>query len=377
MAGLRHTLLAVVFAVAAGAQAPRVSAFDEGRRLQEQGRYVEAETRYREALRAQPGSAPLWTNLGVVLARQAKFADAIVAYKKALAADPSVTPVKGNIALAYYQQEDWNSAAEWFGQVLRQNPNDRRSMHLLAICDVQRQRYKEAADLFGKLLPSDDPAILVGAATAFLETGRETEGAALLEKLLGVQPDAPQTHFLVGLAHYNREKYAEAAASLLRMLELAPDNAEGRFYLGAVYFRQGNHDAAIAEWRQAAAHRGYFPAQFALGALLSERREYKEATEFLLRAEALRPQSAVVHYELARVAYQEGRYTQALQQASRAVELDPKLQPASFLRANALRQMGREDEAAAEFQRSRRLIRSGGGGDMVDQALEKKPGAPQ
>src|SRR5262249_40398954 len=148
-------------------------------------------------------------------------------------------------------------------------------MQLLAICQVQRRKFAEAAALFSKLLPSDDPSILIGAATSYIETGRSEEANSLLEKLLSVQPDSPQTHFLVGLAHYNRQNYPEAEESLKRMLQISPESPEGHFYLGANYFKQDKHDAAAAEWRSAiGASPAYFPALFALGVLLSSQGKY-------------------------------------------------------------------------------------------------------
>ena len=111
--------------------------------------------------------------------------------------------------------------------------------------EIQARQFDEAATLFTQLLPSDDPSILIGAATAYVETGRTNEALPLLERVLTVSPETPQAHFLVGLAHYTREKYPEAAASLKRMLALSPESAEGHFYLGAVYFKQNELDAAF------------------------------------------------------------------------------------------------------------------------------------
>ncbi|HET6962450.1 MAG TPA: tetratricopeptide repeat protein, partial [Terriglobia bacterium] len=70
------------------------SDFDEARRQQEAGRYVEAEKLYRAVLKVQPKSVPALTNLGVVLARQGKYGEAVTAYKKVLRLDPDLLPVR-------------------------------------------------------------------------------------------------------------------------------------------------------------------------------------------------------------------------------------------------------------------------------------------
>src|SRR5213592_3115292 len=53
------------------------SDFDKARRLQEMGRYPEAERLYRAVLAVDPDSVPALTNLGGVLSRQEKHSAAI------------------------------------------------------------------------------------------------------------------------------------------------------------------------------------------------------------------------------------------------------------------------------------------------------------
>src|SRR3989442_11600579 len=137
------------------------SDFEQARKLQNEGRYSEAEQLYRAVLKAQPKSVPAWTNLGVVLSRQGKHAEAVSAYKKVLQLDPSLHPVKLNLAIAYYQSGDWTQAVKWLQICLRVDPNDRRAQHLLAICYVQTGQYDKAAQAFAKLLPSEDISINV------------------------------------------------------------------------------------------------------------------------------------------------------------------------------------------------------------------------
>src|SRR5437867_12787008 len=83
------------------------SDFDKARRLQEMGRYPEAERLYRAVLALDPDSVPALTNLGVVLSRQGKHSDAIAAYQRVLRLAPALTEVKLNLALAYYHSAAW------------------------------------------------------------------------------------------------------------------------------------------------------------------------------------------------------------------------------------------------------------------------------
>ncbi|MGH8246317.1 MAG: tetratricopeptide repeat protein, partial [Gammaproteobacteria bacterium] len=69
------------------------SDFDKARRLQEMGRYPEAERLYRAVLAVDPDSVPAQTNLGVVLSRQGKHSAAIAAYQRVLRLGPALAEV--------------------------------------------------------------------------------------------------------------------------------------------------------------------------------------------------------------------------------------------------------------------------------------------
>src|SRR5688572_10563111 len=216
------------------------------------GRYPEAERFYRRVLAVEPDSIPALTNLGVVLSRQGKHSAAINAYQRVLRLDPALLEVKLNLALAYYHSAAWEKAARQLRSVLLQAPANRSALQLLSICLLELERFEEAARTYEKLLPSDDLSILVGAATAYLKTGRREKGEALLARALSERGGSAEVHFMVGQAQMSLHEYAAAEQSFRRMLELASGQREGRFYLGGAYLKQGKEDAALAEWRKVA-----------------------------------------------------------------------------------------------------------------------------
>src|SRR4051794_10018272 len=180
------------------------SAFQTARQFQAEGNYPAAERLYREFLREEPSSVPALANLGIVLARQGKFGDAVNAYRTALSIDPGALPVKVDLALAYYRMNDWKEAIVAFQAVLDADPNDQRSLQLLAISYSQGGQFSQAAATYQKLLPSSDPAVSIGLATAYRELGRLQESEDVLRSTLAQHPDAPEVRFLLGLAQYAR-----------------------------------------------------------------------------------------------------------------------------------------------------------------------------
>src|SRR5262245_35903308 len=357
---MRTQVTVVLLEIVLTAVCTASSDFDEARRQQDAGRYAEAEKLYGAVLKTKPRSVPALTNLGVVLARQGKFGEAVTAYKKALQLAPDLVPVKMNLGIVLYQTEQYAEAADWFQKVLKVNPSDGRARHLLAVCYLQTSRYHEAAEHFSKLLPSEDVSLNVGAATALLKIGRQAEGEALLRKTLEGQDRSPEIHLMMGQAHLGLNQPEQAAQSFQKMVTLAPSRPDGHFYLGGSYFKQGELSKALAEWRLAARlDSQYFPAAFAIGALLAGQRNFDEGREWLMRALALRPNHGATRFELGRLCYRQKNYEEALPQLLEATKQQPELKEASYLLANTYRSLGKEEEAQKEFLRYERLQKSG------------------
>ena len=63
----------------------------------QQGRYPQAKRMLMAAVYFDPGSAPMWTNLGVVYYKEGDWANAKMCYDKAVAADPKFMPPQLNL----------------------------------------------------------------------------------------------------------------------------------------------------------------------------------------------------------------------------------------------------------------------------------------
>jgi tetratricopeptide (TPR) repeat protein len=373
------SILALLFTVVLGTSAYAESAFDVGRELQRHGEYSAAEQSYRTFLRQEPRSVPALANLGVVLSHQGRFQEAIEAYRKALSIAPGALPVKIDIALAYYRLGAWNDAVTAIRAVLQANPDDRRSLQLLAICYSESARFAEAATVYRKLLPTNDPSILIGLSAAYRNLGRTEDSDKLLNDLLSANPDAPEVHFLMGLAEYARQDYERARISFGKALRMAPNRVDSRFYLGATYFKQRQFDKAIDAWKLAVgADPQYFPAAFALGSLYSELGRYREAEPYLERSLSMRPRDALTQFEMGRWCLLNGELSRAaglLESASRA---NPTSKQISILLAQTYRKLGWADKAAAQFARSRKLYSDSVADDWIGQATRiSRQEAPQ
>lgn len=363
------SILAFLFTVVLGTSTYAESAFDVGRELQRGGKYSAAEQSYRTFLKQEPRSIPALTNLGVVLAHQGRFHEAIEAYRKALSIAPEALPVRVDLTLAYYRVGAWQDAITAIQAVLQANPHDRRSLQLLAICYTESARFAEAAATYRKLLPSNDPSILIGLATAYRNLGKIEDSDKLLNDLLSTNPDTPEVHFLMGLAEYARQDYERARIAFGKALRLAPNRADSRFYLGATYFKQRQFDQAIDAWKLAVgADPQYFPAAFALGSLYSELGRYREAEPYLARSLTMRPHDALTQFEMGRWCLLNGELRRAAKLLESASRANPKSKQTSILLAQTYRKLGWADKAAAQFARSRNLYSDSVANDWIGQA---------
>ena len=141
-----------------------------------------------------------------------------------------------------------------------------------------------------------------------------------------------------------------AARHLREALDHDPDDAETRAMLALVLLDLGALDEAHVHAERVAASVPESPfAHWTLGSVLLARRRARPARAAAEEALRLAPDSADAHALLARVHALDGRWTEALRLAEAGLGLDAEHVPSAGVRALALRQLGRADEAGAAF----------------------------
>ncbi len=195
--------------------------FEKARALELSGDWAAAEAAYREYLRHTPASPEALSNLGVVLAQQQKYDEAVRFYRRALRLRPALLQIHLNMGLACYKAGKPSAAVDHFNAYLRHDPTSRQARQLLATSLLESDRYEEAARNFRALLPTEDPTVQLGLATAYVRLKRTAEAERILEGILQNQ-DSPEIQLLVGQAHLAENRSDEAIASLRRALQLNP-----------------------------------------------------------------------------------------------------------------------------------------------------------
>jgi len=109
----------------------------QGNKLFEQGKYTEAEVKYREGLEKNPQSYGANFNLGNALYRQEKYDDALQYYQIAGSRlkdndKKEKSAVFHNMGNAFVKKEKYDEGIKAYKQALRYNPNDEDTRYNLA-----------------------------------------------------------------------------------------------------------------------------------------------------------------------------------------------------------------------------------------------------
>lgn len=330
--------------------------FESGNAHLRAGQLPQAEQAYRAHLQSHPAHAEALANLGAVLSRREAFPEAIAVYQRALKLQPQLTPLHLNLGLAYFKTQQWAPAVNQFDLFLRHQKGHRQATQLRALALLELERYPDAAQAFESLLPSTDPTIALGLATAYLRSNRAAEAEKLLLPLLA-EANSPELLLAMGQALLVEERFDEALETLLRARTLQPTLPTLALHLGAVHWRKKNVPQALAEWRQELRSAPDSPqANFTLGAALAQSGGDPVESERLLRAAlARKPRHARANYQLAKLIWQKKRNPEAVACLENAIAADPRYREAHYLLATVYQALGRKPEAARAFAAVKRL----------------------
>ena len=145
--------------------------------------------------------------------------------------------------------------------------------------------------------------------------------------------------------------YTSAIDEARRSIAIAPTLAEGHLALGYALF-SGRLDVRGARPSYDKAYeygRGNADIVLLYAAYTARTRRFKEARDAIDWALALDPLNPRAHRAAATVAYVSRRYPDAITQAQRALELNPKISNANAFIGDSLMELGRIDDARAAY----------------------------
>jgi Flp pilus assembly protein TadD len=173
-----------------------------------------------------------------------------------------------------------------------------------------------------EILESAEPAELLEAGVAALNSGNLNAAIPLLKRALELDPKNKIGWNDLGLAHMQLGQLDDAGAAFRKQIDLNPFDEHAYNYLGFTLQQQQNYrDAAKAFQKQIEVNPIDPVAHAALGALFLEEHKYVDAVPELDKATILLPENAPLQVSLGQAYINTGEKEKALLAFNKAIEL--------------------------------------------------------
>lgn len=200
---------------------PIPQAFDSAVRLQQAGRLAEAETIYRQILRARPEIVEVHNQLGTNLLLQGRRDEAAAAFRHALAMRPRYAEARCNLGNTLWQSGDVRGAIAQLEQAVALKP--------------------------------DFPEAWTNLGNALADAHRYDQAEVAYRRAVALRPDWPMAYFNLANALRDALKLDAAIDAYAATLELDPRYFEARHNLAGVRKEIGQLNEALLDYQRALA----------------------------------------------------------------------------------------------------------------------------
>jgi len=346
------------FTVASQGAVPDVAAtFNRAVKLQQAGKWVEAEAEYRAVLAVRPNYAEAHANLGAVLIRLDRYKEAIQEYQTALKLAPNLTPILLNIGLAHYRKGQFEKAVVAFKRFLKSSPDNAQAIQLTALSLVVLGRDEEALQYLDPALAAapNNPALLYALGLASLRL-RKPMVTGVIEELARVPDGLAFSHLLYGQASIWNSRFEKGIEELEAAAKLDPNLPRLHYSLGVGYFKLARFEEARAAMEAELRRVPEDASTICFTASIDEvEGKLDDALGRLGQALKADPESATAPAMIGRILMKQGKYAEALQQLQAAAKKDPNEIKNHYNLARVYLMLGRQQDADRESAEIKRL----------------------
>ncbi|KAK0155679.1 Transmembrane and TPR repeat-containing protein 2 [Merluccius polli] len=275
-----------------------------GNVLKNQGKMVEAERAYRNALYYRGNMADMLYNLGLLLQETERFSEALHYYKLAIGSRPTLASAYLNTGIVLMNQGSMEEAKRTFSTCAEIPDENLKDPH------AHKSSVTSCLYNLGKLLH---------------EQGLQEEALSVYQQAVHKMPRqfAPQSLFnMMGEAYMRLRRLEEAAHWYRESLRAKPD---------------------------------HIPAHLTYGKLLSIIGQTAEAEKYYMRAVQLDPTKGNCYMHYGQFLLEQSRPEEAAAMAERAAELDGGEFDVVFSAAHMLRQASLNEAAERQYERAASL----------------------
>ena len=358
-----------------------------------------------KAVALDPQFAMAHARIGYVYALSWAYADEAKPYlEKAFQHSHRLTEKDRLYIRAWYAvaNRDFPEAVEAFRTILAQYPFEVEAYQRLGQLLIGEERLEEAVEVLqqGLVIDSEARNIHNTLGNAYSRLGRHAEALAAHQRYVALAPEDENAHDSLGLSYQWAGQYESAIAEYTRALELNPHFEVALIHRANAYFQQGRYREALEQYQQYIQNapsdferaRGFETIGLAYlkkGDLNRAEANIRRATRYgisitsglfalalaqgkLAQAESLidiaanspftnrgaRNPARYHHYFVGSLALKKGDAPRAIENFKRAIRSSAlifQIDPLEDCLANAYLELGRLDEAIAEYERILRL----------------------
>ncbi len=331
------------------------------------GREAEALALLREAVELDPGNLRLRALLARSLRESGDREGEIAAYREILELEPHHHAALSALADALVERQDVAAAATVLAEIALHHPEDARARLRLGLIYFEQRRWDLAAhelDAFRSLAGQASPEIRFVLGSARRRSGDEAGAREEFESIPEDHKSYPDARLELASIHERRGEFARALEEVERARAKRP-GVGVEVYGATLLAKSGDVDTAVALVESLLAQDpDNDELLYNLGLILAEAKRVEESLAYMQRALAHNPDNAnALNYVGYTWAERGERLDEAERMIVRALELRPEdgyitdsLGWVYYMRARALEQAGRSQEARRYTERAREQL---------------------
>lgn len=342
---------------AAGVRQEFARTVAEGTRALQEGNYPIAEKHYRQALALDPRSVEVLNNLAISIARQGRESEAIQLYERALRLRKNDPITERNLGIACFRARRYAEALPLLQSFAQQTPTF-QSLELTGLDLFALDRYHDAAvylERASQADPQDLPTLDILGKAYWRE--RDFAGVTdVFNRIMAVNPNSPEAHFMLGLADDIEYKEQDAAKEFQAVLAADPDYPAVHQSLGLIDWRENKAGEAEQEFREELKRHPNDPvSSYMMGLILQQQGKPSQAIPYLREAVTVNPSYLAALLQLGQCYLGENQPAEAVKPLERAAEVSPNDAQVHFVLGRAYSLTGHSEEAARERNRARAI----------------------
>jgi tetratricopeptide (TPR) repeat protein len=346
--------------------------------LEQAGRNPEAETAWREFLKAHPSNPEPYAHLGLLEARQEHYKEAVPFYRKALALNPSFPGLRLNLGLALFKAGEMKEAVQTFQPLLKSqppsSPEAQRLTILLGMAHYALGEFAEAVPYLKQATASDPGSLGLRLSLAHSCMWSKQYQCVMdtYREILLLNAESAEADMLAGEALDELKDHAGAIKQFRAAVQANPKEPEVHFGLGYLLWTQRQYPEAVSEFQAELANNPDHAQALAYQADAQMQMSHPEAALPLLeKVEQIAPALFLAHLDLGILFTEAGRQQDALRELNAAAKLKPDDVNAHWRLGRLYRSMGKADLAKSEFDKASSITKA------ADDALIDKISGPR